>query len=201
MPRDFTAIPPNTVTRKDREVKDEAWIKALLHRAPVGIVATVHDGQPFINTNLFVYDEARNAIYMHTAKVGRTRSNVESDARVCFSATEMGRLLPADEALEFSVEYAGVVVFGEAGIVEDVEDAGRALQLLLDKYAPHLTPGKDYRPPISEEIKRTSVFCIRIESWSGKKKEVAPDFPGTYLYGSVMADHPNGSEGRDAKRY
>jgi hypothetical protein len=31
-------------------------------------------------------------------------------------------------------------------------------------------------------LKRTAVFKIRIEDWSGKKKEVAPDFPGAYTY-------------------
>jgi len=204
MPRDFTKIPPETVTRKDRSVSDEAWIKSLLHRAPVGIVATVHDGQPFINTNLFVYDEAAHAIYMHTAKVGRTRANVETDERVCFSATEIGRLLPADEALEFSVEYAGVVIFGRASIIEDLDEARDALQKLLDKYAPHLTPGKDYRPPIVEEVKRTSVYRIRIETWSGKKKEVAPDFPGAFTYDSLKPYPPSPTEapeGRDAERY
>lgn len=198
MARDFTKIASNEITRKDRAVHDDDWIRALLHRAPVGIVATVHDGQPFINTNLFVYDEPVNAIYMHTAKVGRTRANVETDERVCFSATEMGRLLPAESAFNFSVEYAGVVAFGRASLIEDLEDAGRALQLLLDKYAPHLTPGKDYRPPIEEEIKRTSVYRIRIESWSGKKKEVAPDFPGAYLFGSTMEDAPGSAH---AERY
>src|SRR5512147_2046139 len=106
MARDYTRIPFNTVTRTDRAVTDEEWIKALLRRAPIGILATVADGQPFINSNLFVYDEPNGAIYMHTARVGRTRANVEGDERACFTVTEMGRLLPASEALEFSVEYA-----------------------------------------------------------------------------------------------
>ena len=55
--------PINTVRRADRAVEDEAWIKALLHRAPFGALATVEDDQPFINTNLFVYDEAAHAIF------------------------------------------------------------------------------------------------------------------------------------------
>ena len=57
----------------------------------------------------------------------------------------------------------------------------RALQMLLDKYAPHLRPGEDYRPPVAEEIARTAVMRIDIESWSGKKKEVE-DFPGAFWY-------------------
>ena len=39
---------------------------------------------------------------------GRTRDNLDSHEKVAFSASAMGRLLPAPEALEFSVEYCGV---------------------------------------------------------------------------------------------
>jgi uncharacterized protein len=185
MPKDYAALPINEVRRSDRAVEDEAWIETMLRRAAIGTLATVHEGQPFINANLFVYDAANRVIYMHTARYGRTRSNVEGHERVCFSVNEMGRLLPAPEALEFSVEYAGVVVFGDACVVEDTDEAKRALQLLLDKYAPHLRPGEDYRPTTDEEIKRTAVYKINITEWSGKKKQVAEDFPGAYWYESV----------------
>jgi nitroimidazol reductase NimA-like FMN-containing flavoprotein (pyridoxamine 5'-phosphate oxidase superfamily) len=171
------------VRRRDRAIDDDAWIRALLRRAPMGVLATVgHGCRPFLNSNLFVYDEAQHVIYMHTARLGRTRSNVDHHEFVCFSATEMGRLLPADTALEFSVEYSGAVVFGRATIVSNEDEATRALQLLLDKYAPHLQPGRDYRPPIHEEITRTSVYRIDIDEWSGKRKAVADDFPGAFVY-------------------
>jgi hypothetical protein len=184
MSRDYAAMPPNAVRRADRAIDDEDWIISFLRRAAFGALATVHDGQPFINTNLFVYDETRHAIYTHTARVGRTQANVSADdaARVCFSISEMGRLLPAEEALEFSVEYSGVTVFGTAQIIEG-EEARYGLQLLLDKYAPHLRPGKDYRPIADDELKRTAVYRIMIESWSGKRKKVEDDFPGAFWYG------------------
>lgn len=167
--------------RSDRSA-DDAWIRAFLREAPVGVLATVEGDQPFVNSNLFVYDEGRHAIYLHTARAGRTRSNVEAHEKVAFTAFEMGRLLPADEALEFSVEYGGVVAFGTASLVSDPEEAERGLQLLLDKYAPHLKPGRDYRPITTDELKRTSVFRLDIESWSGKRKWEAPEFPGAFEY-------------------
>lgn len=181
MPRDYLNDPATTVRREDRAVNDEAWIKQFLQTAPVGILATVHEGQPFVNQNIFVYDEAANAIYTHTARKGRTRANVEEAEKVSFSVMEMGRLLPADEALEFSVEYAGVVVFGTAEVIEDEREAEHALQILLDKYAPHLKAGEHYRPSTSEEIKRTSVFRINITEWTGKKKEI-DGFEGAFWY-------------------
>ncbi|GMR14365.1 MAG: hypothetical protein BMS9Abin29_2618 [Gemmatimonadota bacterium] len=52
--------------------------------------------------------------------------------------------------------------------------------MILDKYAPHLRPGPDYRPISPQEMKRTAVYRIDIDSWSGKEKFVDSDFPGAY---------------------
>jgi nitroimidazol reductase NimA-like FMN-containing flavoprotein (pyridoxamine 5'-phosphate oxidase superfamily) len=153
----------------------------------MGTLATMRDGQPFVNMNLFVYDEAAHALYLHTARAGRTRDNVEAEERVCFGVAEMGRLLPAPTALHFSVEYAGVVVFGRARIVADETEAGRALQQLLDKYAPHLRPGRDYRAIQPEELAATSVYRIEIDQWSGKQKVAPADHPGAFRYGETRS--------------
>ena len=187
MSRTYAEEPRAQVRRRDRAVDDEQWIKDLLHRAPMGAMATVHDGQPFINSNLFVYDEAAHAIYLHTARVGRTRANIEGETRVCFSVSEMGRLLPADTALEFSVEYGGVVVFGRGAVVVEPDEASAALQALLDKYAPHLRPGRDYRATTQQELARTAVYRIAIEEWSGKRKQVPEDFPGAFRYNEIAS--------------
>jgi nitroimidazol reductase NimA-like FMN-containing flavoprotein (pyridoxamine 5'-phosphate oxidase superfamily) len=180
-----TTLPCSHVRRQDRAVTDEAWIRELLTRAPHGTLATVRDGQPFVNMNLFVYDAAAHAIYLHTARAGRTRDNVEAHERVCFGVAEMGRLLPAPTALHFSVEYAGVVVFGRARVVEDEAEAAHALQQLLDKYAPHLRPGRDYRPIQPEELAVTSVYRIDIDEWSGKQKVAPANHPGAFRYGQA----------------
>lgn len=183
MPKDYAAQPFNQVRRADRAVTDETWMRTFLKETPFGTLATLKDGQPFVNSNLFVYDEIKHVIYMHTARVGRTQANIEAAEQVCFSISEMGRLLPADVALEFSVEYRGVTIFGTATIVADETEATYGLQLLLDKYFPHLAAGKDYRPITAEELRRTSVYRIEIEQWSGKQKKVAADFPGAFYYG------------------
>jgi nitroimidazol reductase NimA-like FMN-containing flavoprotein (pyridoxamine 5'-phosphate oxidase superfamily) len=183
MSTEATAAPRAEIRRRDREVTDEGWIRELLRRAAFGTLATVRDGQPFVNMNIFVYDEGAHALYLHTARAGRTRENIEGENRVCFGVSEMGRLLPASTAMHFSVEYAGVVVFGRARIVENDAEAERALQQILDKYAPHLRPGRDYRPIQPEELAVTSVYRIDIEEWSGKQKIAPADHPGAYIYG------------------
>jgi len=182
MAKDYAVLPANKVRRSDRQIDDQGWMVEFLARSPVASLATVYEGQPFINTNLFAYDADDHVVYLHTARVGRTRANVDADASVCLSVMEMGRLLPADEALEFSVEYAGVTIFGKGVIVEGAA-AEHGLQLLMDKYFPHLRPERDYRPIHLDELVRTSVFRIDIDTWSGKRKSEAADFPGAFLYG------------------
>lgn len=170
------------VRRRDRMVEDDAWIAEFLRRTPVGVMATVAGGEPFLNSNLFVYDEARHAIYLHTARHGRTRDNVVSSRCVSFAAFALGRLLPAKTALEFSAEFESVTVFGEGTIVEDRDEARGAMELLMAKYAPHLRFGVDYGAITDEDLDRTTVFRISVEEWVGKKKQVEPDFPGAFVY-------------------
>jgi nitroimidazol reductase NimA-like FMN-containing flavoprotein (pyridoxamine 5'-phosphate oxidase superfamily) len=189
MPRDYTARAATAVRRADRAVEDDGWIRDVLRAAPYGTLATAHDGQPFLNGNLFAYDPERHAIYLHTARVGRTPANVRAGgadgAPVCFAGFAMGRLLPAAEALEFSVEYEGVTVFGRGRVVADPAEAERGLQLILDKYAPHLRPGRDYRPIAADELRRTAVYRVDVSGWVGKRKSAPPDFPGAFVYGAA----------------
>lgn len=173
----------SALRRRDRG-KDDAWIRAFLEAYPFGFLATAdEEGRPFLNANLFVYDEGRHCLYLHTARTGRTRDNLEAGrgaAPVAFGVAGMGRLLPADVALEFSVEYAGVVCFGTGRVVEDPEEASHALRRLLERYATHLRYGEDYRAVTQAELDRTAVYRIDIETWSGKQKEVEADFPGAF---------------------
>ncbi len=177
MTESIAGNPLTDMRRRDR-ARDDAWIRAFLHAVPFGILATVEDGRPFLNSNLFVYDDDAHALYFHTARTGRTPTNLARPAPVTFTAGVMGRLLPADEALEFSVEYASVVVFGQGRLVGDDGEARRALQMLLDRYAPHLEPG---RPP-------TPDGCSRVPGAPPRPAPAGPVAPPTL--DRVTGDEP-----------
>jgi len=187
MARDYLEQPFNQMRRSDR-AKDDDWIRDFLKGGAFGVMATSYQGQPFTNTRQYVYEPSANAIYMHGAKTGRTPAIIESNNRVCFSVSQMGRLIPADEAVEVGVEYAGVMVFGRVTMVADQDEAAHALQLLMDKYFPHLKAGVDYRPVEPEDLKVTAVLRIDIDSWSGKQKKAADDAPGAFLWQEVAGE-------------
>ncbi len=184
--------------RRDRS-KDEGWIRALLHRGDAGVFSAVLDGSPFSLPRIYAYGEEKGAIYIHgafgglTGKVleqtpvpGGTQAGGGIGVPMNLTVFEMGRLLPADEALEFGVEYRSVVVSGYATEVGDQAEAEYGLELIMKKYAPHLEPGRDYRPIAPEELLRTSVIRLDIEAWSGKEKAAPEDFPGAYWLKDVQ---------------
>jgi len=173
------------IRRKERS-KDEAWIKTFLARSEFGTLATTEGDQPFLVTRNFVYDKARHAIYMHGAKKGRTYSSALKAPRVCFSASRAGRLLPAQRATNLGTEFSGMVAFGRLRVVDGHPEAKQGLQLLCDKYFPHLEPDVDYETTTDTDLKVTAVLRIDIESWSGKEKKAANDFPGAFYFEDIL---------------
>jgi nitroimidazol reductase NimA-like FMN-containing flavoprotein (pyridoxamine 5'-phosphate oxidase superfamily) len=167
-----------------RGVSDDEWIASFLAREPMAVVGLVDDGEPYLVNQLFVYDESEDAIFLHGARTGRTRTIVEEGdtSSACLTASRMGRLLPAEMPVDFDVEYESVVVFGSIRVVTDASRKRRALELLMEQFAPDLTAGEDYEPIADESIERTSVYRIDIEGWSGKRNEKPEDFPGAYDY-------------------
>jgi nitroimidazol reductase NimA-like FMN-containing flavoprotein (pyridoxamine 5'-phosphate oxidase superfamily) len=156
-------------SRKPKYAKDNQWIQDFLETCDVGHIATRWDGQPFITPSTFWYDPERHEIFFHSNIRGRIRTNVDRHSEVCFEASRVGNSLPSNVALQFSIQYASVIVFGQVRVLEDLEDQRYALYGLIRKYFPDMTPGEHYRPITDEELRQTSVYSISISSWSGKE--------------------------------
>ena len=169
MPRDYTNHPPTAYQRLPESKRDDDWIRAFLRTAQVGHIASSLNGQLCLTPSLFWFDEENRQIIFHSNVTGRIRTNLESSPRVCFEASKMGRLLPSNVALEFSVQYRSVVVFGTVRLVTDEAEARRVLYGLIQKYFPKMRAGKEFREITDKELKHTSVYAIQIEGWSGKE--------------------------------
>jgi nitroimidazol reductase NimA-like FMN-containing flavoprotein (pyridoxamine 5'-phosphate oxidase superfamily) len=169
MPRDFISQPPTAFQRRPHLTRDDGWIRAFLKVSQIGHIATSIDDQPFINPTTFWYDEANHQIVFHSNVAGRIRSNIESNPKVSLEASELGKFQPSNVALEFSLQFRSVVVFGMAKVVEDPAEARRLLYGLISKYFPTMTAGKEFREITDKELRATSIYVIKIESWSGKE--------------------------------
>jgi nitroimidazol reductase NimA-like FMN-containing flavoprotein (pyridoxamine 5'-phosphate oxidase superfamily) len=170
MPKDYSLeVTPANQQRRREHVQSDEWTRDFLIRAQIGHIATHWDEQPFINPTTFWYDPERHEIYFHSNIVGRVRANTDRHRQVCFEASEFGKLLPSNVALEFSIQYESAIAYGLVRQLEDEEEKRRALYGLIGKYFAAMTAGSEYRPITDQELKRTSVYAIKIESWSGKR--------------------------------
>ena len=169
MPRNYDNHSPIAFQRRPHLTRDDDWIRAFLKEVKVGHIATSLDGQPFVNPTTFWYDEENHQVVFHSNVAGRVRSNIESNPQVSLEASELGRLLPSNVALEFSLQFRSVVIFGVARLISDPVEARRLLYGLIGKYFPKMRAGKEFREITDKELRATSIYALKIESWSGKE--------------------------------
>lgn len=169
MARNYENKTPVEHQRRPHLTKDDDWIRAFLRRGLIARIASRWDNQPFINTSTFYYDAAGHRIIFHSNALGRIRSNIERHPEVCVEVSELGKFLPANVSLEFSLQYRSVIVFGKASILEDLEDKRAMLNRLTAKYFGKMQADRDYRSAVEKEMKATSVYQVMIDAWSGKE--------------------------------
>jgi nitroimidazol reductase NimA-like FMN-containing flavoprotein (pyridoxamine 5'-phosphate oxidase superfamily) len=162
-------------------VTDEKWIKNLVNTGAYAVLATSHFEQPFATPLTYAYIEEDHAIYFHGAKSGRLRANMTINPKVCVNIARFGRMVPAEEAIQFSMEYESVTLFGTAELVQDEQQKLKALQALMDKYFPDKKPGKDYPPLKTEDAESTGIYKINIQEWTGKLHP-ATDRPDAFTF-------------------
>jgi hypothetical protein len=160
---------PTENQRRPNYVREDDWIRALLHRGEVAHIGTRWDEQPFVTPTNYWFDEAAHRLIFHSNIVGRLRANIDRHARISAEVSEMGRLLPSNVALEFSLQYRSVMLFGEARVVSGVDEQRQVLHALISKYFPDMAAGREYRTVTDKELKRTTVYALQIEAWSGKE--------------------------------
>ncbi|WP_245726745.1 pyridoxamine 5'-phosphate oxidase family protein [Natronorubrum sediminis] len=163
-----------------KAIDDEEWICDFLSGQETGVLGLIDEEAPHLVTQLFVCED--DAIYVHGARDGRAYDIVErgDEPPACFTTSEMGRFIPADEPVSFTVEYASVVACGSIDLLTTRAEKREVLESFMDKFAPQLTPGEDYDLMSNESIDRTAVYRLDVEGWSGKRGEKPADEPGAY---------------------
>ena len=152
------------IRRQDR-LLDEAHAWELLLAGEYGVLSmSTEQGGYGVPVN---YAVAEDIIYIHCAPQGRKLQAIASDGRVSFCVVGHKRIVPE----EFTTEFESVIVTGQAHIVKDDAQRTKALQLIVEKYSPdHIDEGLR---AIERSLHRTTIIAIRIETYSGKKKEIA----------------------------
>ena len=155
--------------RQDRTMKSSREMELLLEHVPVGRLAvTTKDGPYIIALNYLFYN---GSIYFHSGLSGRKLEAIRDESRVCFLADEVGPQVLLEGDCGISQIYKSVICFGKAEFVEDPLEKKAFLRKMIQKYVPS---GYPLVPIRDQNIEKTAVVRIVIESMSGKANTLSP---------------------------
>lgn len=148
-----------------RDVIDAILDEALV--CHLGVVG--EDGWPVVTPTLHV--QVGEQVYVHGSAASRTLRTA-AESKVCLTATLLDGLVLARAAMNHSMNYRSVMLFGSGRLVEDPEEKRGALEALVEK----LVPGRwgDVRPPTEKELRATAVLRIPLEEASAKLRSGPP---------------------------
>ena len=138
--------------------------KKLLHEARRGVLAVNGDGgYPYAVPVNYLYDEEKQEIIFHGAKVGHKVDSLKKCDKVCFTVVS-GESVETDEA--WAPFLRSAVVFGRCHLVEDPGETLRLCKRFAMKYYP---TEKMVDDEVAASGKAVRMFRIEIEHISGKR--------------------------------
>ena len=153
-----------------RGVYDRETVYSILDEALICNVAFCIEGRPVaIPTG---YGRVGETLYIHGSAASRMLRTLEKGVDVCISVTLLDGLVLARSAFHHSMNYRSVVIYGNAKLVESVEEKTEAMRVFTE----HVSPGRwdVVRPPTDQELKGTTVLSIALEEVSAKVRTGPP---------------------------
>jgi len=152
-------------------VYDWDVINSILDEALFCHVGFIENGSPFVIPT--IHARVGKTLYFHGAPASRMLRSLRKGIEVSVAVTIVDGLVIARTPFEQTLNYRSVIVFGEARMVEDVDEKMTALQGVTD----HVTPGRweDSRPPTPEEVKATLVLAVPLDEASAKVRTGPPE--------------------------
>lgn len=155
--------------RTDRTTKTSREMELLLERMPVGRLAIITEDGPYGVALNYLFFEG--SLYFHSGPSGRKMEALRADSRVCFLVDEIGPQVLSQQGCRISQVYKSVICFGKAEFVTGLPEKRDILERMIKKYVP---PGYPLSPMTDENVQRTAVVKIVIESISGKENVLSP---------------------------
>ena len=120
--------------RTDREVTNEADIRAILDRAQVLHLAMIDEDRPYVVPLHYGYtlQDGRLTLYLHSAREGRKLDVLDRNDQVAFVLeTDVSPISGGDLPCRYGAAYASVMGEGRAVLLSDPAKKASALQILM----------------------------------------------------------------------
>jgi nitroimidazol reductase NimA-like FMN-containing flavoprotein (pyridoxamine 5'-phosphate oxidase superfamily) len=149
------------VRSKDKEIKDQKEIEAIIQKATVCRVGLSENNVPYVVPVNFGYED--NCLYFHSAPEGKKIETIKKNSNVCFEMDVDQEVVRAETPCNWGVKYRSVIGFGKALLVDDLEEKRRALNIIVEHYS-----DDSYEYP-ENDVRKVAIIRIEIHSMTGKK--------------------------------
>lgn len=149
---------------REKATYDKTTVHGILDSAMIAHVAFVQDGLPVVVPMLYGRDD--ETLFLHGARKARVIRLLQSTGTACLNVTHVDGLVYARSAFNSSMNYRSATVFGPARLIEDSSEKLHALRVISEC----TMPGRwdELREPLVNEVKKTGIIALDIESASAK---------------------------------
>jgi nitroimidazol reductase NimA-like FMN-containing flavoprotein (pyridoxamine 5'-phosphate oxidase superfamily) len=150
----------------------------ILSQGKVAHVGFVEEGQPIVIPMSYHYNlEEPHLLYLHGSIRSRLLQQAGEGAPVCVTVTLTDGLVYSRKAMNHSMNYRSVVLFGQAREITDEAEKFQLFDNMVQRYFPGRTVGRDYFAPSSDDLKVTRLVEVTIEEWNAKARRGGPTGP------------------------
>ena len=144
----------------------------------VAHVGFIEDGLPYVIPLSYHYDSQNpDRLYLHGSVRSRALEVLASGVPVCVTVTLTDGLVYSRKAMNHSMNYRSVVLFGTVREVTDHDEKFALFDQMVQRYFPDRLPERDYNPPPASDLGVTALVEVQIEEWNAKARRGGPTGP------------------------
>ncbi len=160
----------------ERAVPEEA--AEILGNGLVAHVGFIEDGLPYVIPLSYHYDGKNpDRLYLHGSIRSRAMEALASGVPVCVTVTLTDGLVYSRKAMNHSMNYRSVVLFGTAREVTNHDEKFELFDQMVQRYFPDRLLERDYNPPPAADLGVTALVEVQIEEWNAKARRGGPTGP------------------------
>lgn len=150
-------MPRYHLQKKERAIRDQAELLRIIKKGKYLTLALCKNGEPYIVTLSYGYDESKNVFYFHSRRRGMKADFILGNPQVCATIVEdRGYIMN-----ECAHEFRSVIIRGNMFFVESLEEKKYGMDILLK----HLedNPDKIRRESLSNDMVYRNLGILRLD--------------------------------------
>ncbi len=166
----------NILNHPERAVPEET--SDILAQGLVAHVGFIQDELPFVIPMSYYYDPQQpEYLYLHGSVRSRTLNHLAGGAPVCVTVTLTDGLVYSRKAMNHSMNYRSVVLFGKAREITQESHKAALFNQMVRRYFPGRTLDQDYHAPPSQDLRATALVEVTLEEGNAKARRGNPTGP------------------------